>query len=90
MLSIYKEQLENPKVKVVNNVQQVVREVCATSMHTIGVDALCNGQKQYKMCKKLLSPRHHSNKNSSKPFTLSADHYFKSTSTFIVSNMTYL
>ena len=44
-LNIYKEPLENPKVQVINNMQQVVTEVYATSMHTIGIDMLCNEQK---------------------------------------------
>ena len=41
-LNIYKEPLENPKVQVVNNVQQVVAVGCATSMHTIGIDMFHN------------------------------------------------
>ena len=41
MLNIYKEPLENPKVQVVNNTQQVFTEVCATNMQTIGIDMLC-------------------------------------------------
>ena len=44
MLNIYKEPLEIPKVQIVNNVQQAVMEVCATSMHTIGIDTLCSEQ----------------------------------------------
>ena len=34
---------------------------------------LCNEQKQNNMCKMLASQKCHSNKNSSKSFTLSAD-----------------
>ena len=41
ILNIYKEPLQNPKVHIVNNMQQVVTEVYATSMHTIGIDMLC-------------------------------------------------
>ena len=41
-LNIYEEPLENPNAQVVNNTQQVVTEVCATSMHIISIDTLCN------------------------------------------------
>ena len=51
MLDIYKEQLENPKLQVVNNAQQVVTEVCGTSMQTIGIDMLHNEQKCNKCAK---------------------------------------
>ena len=40
MLNIYKQLLEDSKVQVVNNMQQVMTEVCATSVHTIGNDML--------------------------------------------------
>ena len=51
MLNIYKKPLENPKVQVVNNTQQVVTEVCATSMHNMGVDTLHNEQSKTKCVK---------------------------------------
>ena len=37
-------------------------EICATSMHTIDIDTLHNEQKWDKMCKKLASQIHCSNK----------------------------
>ena len=42
MLNIYKEPLENPKVQVVNNTQQVVTEVCVTSMQTVSIYMIHN------------------------------------------------
>ena len=53
--------------------QPVVTEVCATSMHIISIDMLCIEQKWNKMHKMLVSQIFHSNKNTSKSFTLSAD-----------------
>ena len=79
---------ENPKVQVVNNTQQVVAEVYATTMHIIGIDTLCKEQKQDETCKKLASQIHHGNKNSSMSFILSADGVLQSTKTFMVCNMT--
>ena len=51
-LNIYKELMENPKVQVINNTQQVVAGVCATSMHTIGTDTLQNEQMWGQKCVK--------------------------------------
>ena len=73
ILNIYKEMYENPKVQVVNNTQQVVTEVCTTSMQTISIDMLHNEHKLDNMCKKLAFQICHRNKNSSKSFTLSAN-----------------
>ena len=63
MFNIYEKPFENPKAQVVNNTQQFVMEACATSMHSISIGTLCNEQKWDKMCKKLASQMHHSNKN---------------------------
>ena len=52
---------------------QVVLEVCATSMQTVGIDMLHSEQNWDNMCKKLAMQLCHSNKNSSKSFNLSAD-----------------
>ena len=73
MLNIYEEPLENPKVQIVSNSQSVVMEICATSMHTVDTNMLCNEQKWDKTFKKLASQVRHSNKNSFKPVTLSAN-----------------
>ena len=73
ILNIYKELLGYLQVQVVNNTQYVVTKVCVTSMHTVGTDILWSEQKWDKMCKKQASQIHHSKKNSSKSFTLSAD-----------------
>ena len=43
-LNIYKEPLESPNAEEVNNTQQVVMEICTTSMHTISIGRLCNEQ----------------------------------------------
>ena len=72
MLDISKGQLKNQNVQVVNNMQQVITEVCATSMRNTGTDTLYSEQKQDKRCKKLASQICHTSKNSSKSFTLSA------------------
>ena len=72
-LNTYKEPLENAKVQIVNNTQQVLMEVSATSMHTVGIGVLYNEQKWDKIWKTLVPQICHSNKNSSKSFTLSAD-----------------
>ena len=53
--------------------QQVIAEGYATSMLTVGIDTLQNEQKWDKTCKTLASKIHHSSKNSSKSFTLSAE-----------------
>ena len=45
LLNIFKEPLKNPKVQVVKDMQQVVREVCATSIHDLGIDTLYSEQK---------------------------------------------
>ena len=55
MLNIYEEQLEKPKAQIVINMQQVVMEVCDTSMHTISIGILHNEQRQDIKYKKLVS-----------------------------------
>ena len=51
MVNIYIEWFQNPKVKVVNNMQQVAMEVCATSRQTIGI--ICSAMsKSRKICVK--------------------------------------
>ena len=62
-LNIYEEPLENPKAQVVNNIQLVVAEICATNMHTISTRMLCNI---------LASQIHHGTKKSFKSVTMSA------------------
>ena len=57
-LKIYKEQLENPRVQVVNNMQQVATEVLATSMHMLRIDMLCSDQKWDYMSKEIASQLH--------------------------------
>ena len=61
-LNIHKEPIESQKVQVVNNMQQVGTEVFVTSMHTLGIDTLCNEPKQDNMCKMLASQIYFSNK----------------------------
>ena len=73
ILNIYKEPIENPEVLALNDTQQVFAEVHATSVQTIGIDSIHDGQKWDKACKKLDLQIHCSNENSSKPLTLSAD-----------------
>ena len=73
MLNIYEEPLENPEAQIVSNSQSVITEICATSMHTIDADLLHNEQKVDKMCKKLVSQIHGSNKINFMLVTLSAD-----------------
>ena len=87
MFNIYKEPLENPKVQVVNNKQQVVTEVCATSMQTIGIDEIHNEQKLDNMCKKLASQIHCSHKKVWSHLLCLQIVYSKSTSIFMVYNM---
>ena len=55
MLNIYKEPSETPKAEIISNLQSVVTEICATSMHTIDIDVLHNEQMWDKTCKKLAS-----------------------------------
>ena len=90
MLNIYKVPLENPNIQVVNNMQQVVTEVYATSMHTIGIDTLCYEKKGDNMSKELALPICHSDKNSSRSFNLFADGVlpkYQYTSPFMICNM---
>ena len=37
MSNIYEEPLENQKAQIVNNTQQIVAEICATSMHKVSI-----------------------------------------------------
>ena len=86
--NINKQPLENPKVQVVNNMKQVVTEVCANSMHTVGNDTLHNEPKWDNMCKQLVLQICHSNKTVQSHLLCLQMVYFKSTSTFMVCNMT--
>ena len=63
----------NPKEQIVSNSQSVFMEVCAICMHTIDIDMVHNEEKWDITCKKLASQICHSNKNSFKSVTLSAD-----------------
>ena len=71
MLNIYNNLLENQKAWVVNYTQEVVMEICATTMHTISTSTMYNEQKRDKMCKKLVSQIYYSNKSHFRSVTMS-------------------
>ena len=52
-LHIYKEPLKNPKAQSVHNTQQVIMEICTTSMHTVSIGMLYSEQTWDMMCKNL-------------------------------------
>ena len=54
-LNISEEPLKNPETQVVSNTQHIFPEICATSIHTISANILCNEKKWDKTCKILAS-----------------------------------
>ena len=72
ILNIYKEPLENPKIQIVSNTQEIGMEICATRMHIISTSVLHTEQKWDKTCRKLVTKICYSNKSSFKSVIMSA------------------
>ena len=87
-LNIYKEPMQNPKIQVANNTQEIVMEICATNMDNISTSILCTEQLWDKPCRKLATQICCGNKSSFKSVIISVSGIVKNTNTFMVYSMT--